>query len=196
MTTIHLEPNQVPPQLRGGYSGKIFKAVVCTEMTIPRDAGLWSGGSCDTFRAVNFETGEQIAIPGQTASPWDKSRNDNRIPLRPGFAIIEHSIFCGKDMGLRFYIHPDNATKMLPPAHELTKHEKLVLTATQSLKSSYGGRDRYQMMSGSYEAQKILGSELFPLRSEWEAAKQALIGKGLLNKAGAITVAGRNAVSK
>ena len=32
-----------------------------------------------------------------------------------------------------------------------------------------------------------------PTRAQWDEAKAALIGRGLLNKAGAITVTGRNA---
>jgi len=32
-------------------------------------------------------------------------------------------------------------------------------------------------------------------RADWDAAKQSLIGRGYLNKAGAITTAGRNAIA-
>jgi len=35
----------------------------------------------------------------------------------------------------------------------------------------------------------------FPTRGEWEQAKADLYSKGYLNKAGAITVKGRNAIS-
>ena len=117
------------------------------------------------------------------------------VALVPGIAVVEHSMFCGKDMGLTFHVHPDNAAKLLPaPTAELTAHEKLVLQATCSFKSSYGGKDRYQMMADEvrYASSKHV-QEPFPTREQWDAAKQSLIGRGMLNKAGAVTPCGRNA---
>lgn len=195
MTTIHLDPNMVPATMRGSYNGKKFKAEVCTEMTIPADAGLWDGGSRDQYRAINLETGVDALAPGQNRAPWDRGREDRRIALAPGFAVVRHSYFCGKDMGLTFYVHPDNAAKLLPaPSAELTAFEKIVLSATASYKSSYGGMDRYQM--ALRDARYSNGAEhmAFPSRAEWDDAKITLIGKGMLNKAGAITPAGRNAI--
>lgn len=195
MNTIHLDPAMVPTSMRGDYRGKQFKAVVCTETTIPADAGLWSGGSRDHYSAIDFANGTTRAIPGQQSSPWNEARRDVSVKIEPGFVLVCHSMFCGKDMGLTFYVHPDNATKLLPaPVAELTAHEKLVLQATCSFKASYGGMDRYEMMAGEvrYAGTKHVQPP-FPTRPEWDAAKQSLIGKGLLNKAGAVTVAGRNA---
>ena len=193
MNVTHLEANMVPLQLRGGYSGKMFKAVVGLTVTIPADAGLYSSGTRETFRAINFETGEQATIPGQELSPWD-DRRERTVALAPGFAVVRHSIFQGKDMGLTFFIHPDNAAKLLPaPAGELSAYEKLVLVATRSLKSSYGGKDRYQMAADEYDCKQALAGLPYPTREQWDAAKASLIEKRLLNKAGAITPAGRNA---
>jgi hypothetical protein len=190
--TIYLDAKMVPSHLRGSYNGKMFKAVVCTEMTIPSDAGLWSGGSRDKYSAINFSTGEIVPFPGQQSAPWDNSRADRKVTLEPGFAVVTHTIFSGKDLGLTFYLHPDNATKLLPPPTELSENEAIVLDATASLKSSYNGKDRYQMKCDdwSYSWRK---SPPFMSRDDWEIAKQSLIAKGLLNKAGAITVNGRNA---
>jgi hypothetical protein len=125
-------------------------------------------------------------------APWG-DRKDRKIDLKPGYLVICHTIFCGKDLGLTFFVHPDNAAKLLPaPAAELTRAEKLVLEASCSLKASYMGRDRYEMMreNARYSAD---GIAQFPTRAEWDQAKTDLIGKGLLNKAGAVTVAGKNA---
>ena len=192
MTAIYLDPAMVPASLRGSYTGKKFKAVVCTEMTVPSDAGIWGGGSRDKYFAICFETGEHVAFPGQQSAPWDASRQDRVVKLESGFAVVCHSLFCGKDMGLTFYVHPDNAAKLLPaPTSELSDHEKLVLNATCSFKSSYQGKDRYDMMRD--ENRYATTKQPFPTCDEWNVAKQALIGKGLLNKAGAVTPAGRNA---
>ena len=191
-TTVHLDAKDVPANLRNlhNYNGKKFKAEVGGQMTVPADAGLWFEGSRDLYFAVKFETGEVVEWPNQNAAPWDP-RAANTVKLEPGFCVVRHSIFCGNDMGLTFYLHPDNATKLLPPPIELSRVEKLVLEATGSLKSSHGGRDRYEMMRDQcrYGAEQ----DTFPTRDEWNAAKQTLIGRGLLNKAGAITTQGRNA---
>src|SRR5262245_1950085 len=105
MDSIYLEPNKIPHHLRGGYSGKKFKAVVTTTLTIPSHAGLWDGGSRDTFALVHLETGEARAVSDNMSAPWDKGRRDQKIELQPGFVVREHSLFCGKDMGLTFYVH-------------------------------------------------------------------------------------------
>jgi len=157
-------------------------------MTIPADAGLWSGGTRSTYSAIVLETGQAATVSDNMSAPWDATRKEQRIALKPGFAVVEHSIFCGKDMGLTFYVHPDNAAKLLPaPAEALSEHESIVLNATCSYKSSYNGQDRYDM------AKSDSRSMSFPTRAEWDSAKWLLIGKGLLNKAGAVTPKGRNA---
>jgi hypothetical protein len=190
LNAIHLDPKLVPSSLRGSYSGKKFKAVVCESVTIPADAGLWSDGTRELYTAIHFESGRLADLPGQTNAPW-AYRADQGFILNPGIAIVKHSIFCGSDMGLTFYVHPQNAAALLPaPSAELSEHEKIVLDATCSLKSSYGGRDRYQLACCAYP-----NSDQKPLisRTEYSAAKDSLRVKGLLNKAGAVTVAGRNA---
>ena len=186
MNTIYLDPALVPSSLRGSYNGKKFKAVVCETMTIPACAGLWEGGSRDVYTAIDPSNGREVRVSSD-AAPWDRSRGDNKVTLSPEFLVVEHSMFQGKDLGLTFYVHPAIAAKMLPSPVELTDYEKLVLHATASYKLSYGGRDRYQM------ARDDNRGKLFPTRDDWERCKTSLIAKGLLNKAGAITVAGRNA---
>lgn len=188
MQTIHLEPNMVPPALRGSYSGKSFKARICEKVTIPSTAGLWEGGSRDTYRIIELETGRTVEPINHNAAPWNSARHDVEVTLKPGIAIVEHTIFCGKDLGLTFYIHPDNAAKLLPKPAELTAFELIVLKATASYKSSYGGMDRYEM------ARRDSPGDSYPTRDEWAAAKQTLINLGMLTKAGAITPKGRNAV--
>ena len=195
---IYLEPNMVPAALRGGYQGKKFKACVCTDMTIPNDAGLWSGGTRDVYSVVRLEDGKSMpATSWQGSHPYGQQRQDTTVKLEPGIAVVQHSMFCGKDMGLTFYVHPDNAAKLIPAQPTmLTAHERLVLTATASLKSSYAGRDRYENARGEYHCVKALNGADYPTREQWDLAKHNLIQLGLLNKAAAITPAGRNAVPR
>ncbi|MDE2232513.1 MAG: hypothetical protein KGJ90_00075 [Patescibacteria group bacterium] len=190
MNAIALEPKQVPAHLKGTYAGKSFRAVVCEQVTIPMTAGLWHGESRETYRLVRLSDGKELPVNDDNAAPWDRSRKETIVKLEPGFAIVEHSHFCGKDMGLRFYLHPSNATAFLPATVELTPLESMVLDATASLKSSYMGKDRYEMTVENLRWQKDAS---IPSRTQWDEAKASLIERGLLNKAGAITVAGRNA---
>lgn len=183
MMTIFLDPNMVPANLRRGYDGKKFKARVCESMTIPITAGLWDDGSRDTYQIIRLEDGALL----EPIPPVNGERCEIKVKCEPGIAVIEHSITCGKDMGLTFYVHPDNAAKLLPaPQAELTVFERIVLSATASYKSSY---DRYEMARRG-----CCNETLFPTRDDWALAKQTLINLGLLNKAGAITPAGRNAI--
>jgi hypothetical protein len=59
--------------------------------------------------------------------------------------------------------------------------------ATAGLKSSYGGIPNLRY----YESHRRTGIT----QERWDNAKAACIAAGLLNKAGAITVKGRNAIS-
>ena len=195
MQKIHLEPAAIPFHLRQGYSGKQFSATVCETVTIPATAGLWEGGSRETFSLIILATGETFSAGMQTTGPHSGARYDREVQLVPGRAIVRHVMFCGKDLGLQFFVHPQDAAKLLPaPQEELTPHQRVVLLATRSFKSSYGGRDRYQMAQGDYSCEKVLAGQPYPSRAEWDAAKADLTAKGLLTRAGAITPAGRNAV--
>jgi hypothetical protein len=142
---IYLEPAQVPNHLRGTYTGKAFKVIICESMAIPFDAGLWSGGSRDTYTLIRLSDGATLAFPEQSSAPWSASRQERKVDLEPGIAVKNRTIFCGKDMGITFYLHPNDAAKMLPAPVELTEHEAIVLEATARYKSSYGGKDRYQL---------------------------------------------------
>lgn len=194
MKTIYLEPKQVPAQLRAGYTGNKFTARVETEWTIPATAGMWDGGSREEYFGLDLATGERLPLSFGNAAPWNGARRETTVQLVPGKAIVRRIISQGRDLGMDFFIHPDNAAALLPaPVADLSVHERVVLKATKCFKSSYGGRDRYQMAMDDSDYRRMLDGAAYPTREEWNAAKASLIGRGLLNKAGAITVAGRNA---
>jgi len=206
MKRIYLDPALVPPQLRGGYSGKHFEAILAETMTVPATAGLWDGGSRDVYRALELKSGRTVPLSDQSSAPFDGGRADREVTLQQGIVVVRHTISRGKDLGLTFWLRPDDAVPLLPAPVALTAHERVVLLATRSFKSHHMGRDRFAMAS-----EEIANEERVPAnmrrflperipgerqitRAEWEVAKSALIDKGLLNKAGAITVAGRNAL--
>lgn len=191
MQTIHLEPRLVPPQLCAGYTGKKFRAEVTEHVTIPSDAGVWGGGSRTTYRIVRVSDGASIAGSDNMSAPWSDARTDKRVTLEPGIAVVSHSIFCGKDMGLTFYVHPTDAAPMLPAPVDLSPVARLVLKYTAERKSSYNGQDRYSMALSDARYSTTM-PDPFPTREQWDAAKLSLIAGGFLNKAGAITPLGRN----
>ena len=197
---LHLDPNQVPASLRAGYKGRQFKAVVCVQMSVPIDAGLWSGGSRETYEIIRLSDGAAISDPVHKTGPFvDTGRRERIIQLEPGVCVRQRTIFCGKDHGLTFYLHPENAAALLPPAADLSDDEKIVLTSTRNYKSSYGGLDRYDMAEADsrYGAPPAAPFESHPFmsRDDWNDTKAALIDRGLLNKVGAITTKGRNAIA-
>jgi hypothetical protein len=192
--TIRLDRNQVPSALRQGYNGNKFSVVICETVTIPADAGNWGGGSRETWSAVRIADGATVPVSDNMSAPWDSSRRDKVVTLTPDIAVIEHSIFLGKDVGLRIYICPAAAAPMLPaPVAELPPVEMLVLEYTSSRKSSYNGQDRCAMALNDQRWNK---NPITFTRADWNVAKENLIGRGLLNKAGAITTRGRNAVTE
>lgn len=179
--TIHLEPSLVPAHLRGTYTGKGFKAVICESVHIPIDAGLWSGGTREKFHAVRLSDGAILPLPGQDLAPWDAQRAERQCTLIPGLAIVEHSVFCGKDMGLTFYLLAGDAAPLLPaPAPELTEAESVVLRMSDSYKAAF--RREYAFRAGVDV-------------TAYDAAVLSLQGKGLLSASKAITTRGRNVAS-
>jgi hypothetical protein len=176
---MYLEKNQVPAHLRRHYTGNKFHAHAANSVTIPSDAGLWSGGSRTFYSAVELSSGRSMPIPDQHLAPWD-DRQSKDVLLKPNFAIVKHVTFQGKDLGLTFYVHPSDIAALIPDnskADDLSDIERYVLVVCRGIKSSY--RADY------YQRKGIISGEL-------EAIKAKLIRLGYLNKAGAITVSGKN----
>ena len=99
----------VPKNLRtiDGYKGRTFRFASTETVEIPMDAGLWSGGSCERYFYLRLSDGMTVTAHSKD-SPWNIDRRDNAVRLSKGFALVEHSHFCGKDLGLTFYVHPDD----------------------------------------------------------------------------------------
>lgn len=164
------------------YNGKSFRINIIEAVNVK---SYWDGGSRSLFTFVSLTTGEKVEVPSQSA--FDKQiQGAESVNLPEGVICVEHKIFCGKDLGLVFHIPPINAAKFLPTQAELSWEEKVVLSATRSLKSSYSGISNYRKC----EAMSITGIP----PSKYDEARERLAERGLLNKAGAITVEGRNAI--
>jgi hypothetical protein len=177
-TTRHLDRKDVPAHLRGDYAGQKFAAQLCERVTIPATAGLWDGGSRDVFGAVELATGNTRRLPD--ADPFNGAQRDARVTIPPGIAIVRRTYFQGKDLGLTFYLRPDDAAPLLPaPGPDLDPTLRAVLQITRS----------YIPKARADEARRQgITPETF------SSAKALLMERGLLNAAGAITTAGKNAL--
>ncbi len=163
-----------------GYTGRTVK-IRTHDVGFPLEmlGENWSGGSRETYYVLNLATMQTGELPRRNPmAPMEAAH----IELTDGVAVVVHSIFCGKDMGITIHINAANAAPMLPTGVELTPEERKVLECTRSYKSSYAGIRNYR------QSQSGLTLEV------WEATKARLIDRKLLNKAGAITIEGRNAV--
>jgi hypothetical protein len=70
------------------------------------------GGSFDKVVAVNL-AGEKLAVSFGWADQWKYSAEPFPVPV--GIALVVHSYFCGKDMGISIYVNPASAAAL--PAH-------------------------------------------------------------------------------
>ncbi|MEY2703513.1 MAG: hypothetical protein RLY43_2152 [Bacteroidota bacterium] len=181
--TNHPDVKAIAQKAFPNYKGRKFSVSVVNHPVDVRSS--WEGGSRTYFSFVNLNTKECFGVvPAQSA--FDKPiQNADAVQLVSGLACVAHHIFCGKDCGIEIMIHPDNAPQLLTnQTVELTADEKTVLNYT-GYKSSYAGISNYRFVL----AHRQTGISI----DNWETAKASLIVKGLLNKAGAITIEGKNA---
>jgi hypothetical protein len=168
-----------------GYSGRRFKLEPCAEMTLT--GRYWDSGERTTWTLHDFSTGRAHslnALSGFSDPPqFGGLSSDPTVKIPRGMAIAgNHS---GRYSHLRVYANAEDLAPLLAPPSELSDHEAIVLIATASLKSSYEGRP----------IRRIAAAKNGVDAAAWEEASTALRARKLLNAAGAITAAGRNAVA-
>lgn len=146
----------------------------------------WDGGSKTEYVFYGLADGKIYHV--ESNHPFFEAGRPSQLNGLPkGVILVSHIIFCGKDIGIRIYANTEDITPMLPLKIEISDNEKIVLAFTAHLKSSYAGISNYRF----HEAHQKKGINL----EDWDKTKIDLINKGLLNKAGAITPKGRNAIS-
>jgi hypothetical protein len=166
-----------------GYTGKSI--TWSAETTYVVQNTYWDEGSRYSYSAVKLGDGKRAKMP-QYNPPQFGGPTVPEQPTHPGLVILEENSYGGR-RHLHIYVHPDDAPRLLPPVDTVTDNERTVLTYTARLKNTYGGETNIRFREASRETKITAG--------EWESAKNALISRRLLNKAGAITVAGRNAIA-
>jgi len=176
-----------------GYRGKKLKICLNSDGRLTLQNLNWSGGTRSTYVACRLGAGESPAptllpnhVDMNSPHPQNNRYEGITIEIPSGVVVVEHSLFCGSDMGLTIHAHPEDVAALLPaPAAPLTDAQRVVLEATCMFKG-----DRYELArSSAYlpELQPVLES-----KHAWTQAQAELIQLGLLNRAGAVTVKGRN----
>lgn len=166
-----------------GYRGKKIRAVIGE--TISLYGTMWAGGSRRSYVFVRLSDMETMSVPReQYLIKSELHHRSYEIP--PGFVVVVYDEF-GTYESIEIHSSAENITPLLPPPSNLTDDERIVLQATRSLKSSYGGEKDYRFE----ESRRNTGIT----KERWETAKKSLKERKLLNGAGAITVEGRNALN-
>ena len=199
--TIHLRANETMQALAKqafGYTGRKFEVIALERVHI---TSYWDGGT-RSYWAVLTVGQDAASSPSMAVTTIGKPElhvvgECGGMGQPAGFTqeidantiVAQHVIFCGKDLGIRFYVNPARLPQYLPAgANELTREQRIVLIATRSYKSSYAGVGNYRYI----EAARETGISL----ADWERSKAECQQMGLLDKRGAITVEGRNAVGQ
>lgn len=118
MDTIKVKKNQIKRLLEATfpeYSGRSFRITPAERVTLV-DVN-WGGGTRNSYRGCTIEgvaTGDIDHIAWK--APWTHGADGASVAIPPGGVLAVHEIFCGKDLGIRFYVHPTNIAPLLPPA--------------------------------------------------------------------------------
>ena len=198
MTTQHLSKNQVPSFITSatGYRGNKFRCTAVKDGYEFSTYNFWSGGSKTTYYLIERATGKVSSFPAVEVM------KDTTVPtykLEAGTVLVEHSIFCGKDMGLNItYLQSD--MPILPttekPSEDLSEAEILVLVVTKSYKASHRKDELYRTLRAHIRAGHIdKGSQLVAdLNGEdkYDQVRLSLRDKGYMNKRLALTIEGKN----
>jgi hypothetical protein len=166
-----------------GYTGRRF---VVEPFTHPlTTTSYWDGGCRDYWCLINLATNRTWLVP-ENGTPFVNGGKTFKVGRLPeNVALVRH--YQGRFESVTIYLNPANIrADMIPLKPALDWAEAVVLAATRSLKSSYAGIKNYRF----HEAHERTGI----IETEWDSAKAACIQKGLLNRAGAITDDGRNAI--
>lgn len=138
----------------------------------------WSGGHRDYYKLVKLDGMEVRGVPSTHPFFDQQIEGIDNVTVPEGYVVVQHTLSGTQDLGIT--IHVPGPASLLPAGSdrvELTSTEQTVLSIIGGIVSSYRQQE--------YQRHGINASQV-------EAAKQSLIGKGLLNSRGAITTAGKN----
>jgi len=101
------------------YTGR--KVELRVEEKLHLDSYMGEGGTWNEWVALELSEFRVVDIPchgglaahvaGPDSLAWNTAFGETRVI--PGVAYVGRIHFCGKDLGVRIVIHPDNAAKLI-----------------------------------------------------------------------------------
>ena len=188
MTTIALRRNdatvkQIINASFPSYKGQRMSAEI--DDTVTFSGTMWDEGSRSTYCLIRLTDMARVTITQQAFQDPHSTYHNARHEIPQGVVAVCRNEFRCKE-SITIIARAENITPMLAAPVELSEDEMTVLVSTRSIKSAY----LCILKSRFSEANRVTGITL----ARWETAKDALMDRKLLNKAGAITIEGRNAV--
>lgn len=90
------------------YKGRTFKVELADSVTF-HDL-YWGGGSRNYYKIVRVD-GQVAGLPRNT--PWNDPQEGKTLPISEEFAVVVHTIFCGRDCGITVMVNPVYGPKWL-----------------------------------------------------------------------------------
>lgn len=162
------------------FKGKIVKLHPTENISFT--GTQWNSGYRRQYKLVKLDDMSLVEIP---VAPFlrESQLHDDTFTLPPGVAVVVFQN-AGMRSWLEIHANKDNLLPLLPKDVDLTEDEKTVLEYTRKFKSSYGGISQYRRHMSGFSKER------------WDANKDSLVRKGLLDSRGALTMDGKNVASK
>lgn len=93
------------------YRGRKVRATFAESVTLYDT--FWSGGTRSSYVLVDYDNAKLGRLPHYAPPQFGGPATPPVVTLTPGMVLVEHTIFCGKDVGITLHVHPDNAPKLL-----------------------------------------------------------------------------------
>lgn len=108
MNTVKVSKKQIKPILDvtfPDYTGRKFTVKFVERVTFWNTN--WDGGSKNDYMAVKMTTGQVGQLP--TFAPWVNPVEGQSIELTEDLVVVEHTFYCGQDLGITIYAHPSRS---------------------------------------------------------------------------------------
>lgn len=93
-----------------GWTGRKVSVRVATQYQM---ADYWDGGSRSFVVGYELATGRKAETLGASQIPMNRLAHAV-VSIPAGVALVEHSIFCGRDAGVTVVVRPEDAVRLLP----------------------------------------------------------------------------------
>jgi hypothetical protein len=103
-------------------------------------SNYWDGGSRSYAIAYHLESGATMEPTQVSTNPMNRTAHAS-VEIPEGVVIVEHSIFMGKDVGIRIYANPVNVARFIPgsPVRNMALSSSTVSGLNQGLNALLKG---------------------------------------------------------